>query len=216
MEIDEVNNDYTICSMIDKSSQYFRGLRVVPSLEGSHVIKLDECYQSSNKMLISGFIRMQTGNHCPALIVDLISNFPIFEVFKFGGYNMNERKNVDSFYIGTLNDGDPTQPIEWKLAPQYTMKHRMMLKFGYIQQGPFIVRFGGTIVNPDNTRTDIDSIFILDLGKDRGWIESTFKCPGKGTCNAVLDDCERVHLWFFDSKTHYCIQLCDVLPLSTY
>ena len=222
MEINEVNSDYTICSMIDKSSKYFRGLRVVPSLEGSHVIKLDECYQSSNKILISGFIRIQSGDHIrnqsgdhiQSDIVRLISNFAIFEVFKFGGCNMNERKHVDSFYIGTLKDGDPTQPIEWKLAPQYTMKHRMV-EFGYIQHGPVIVTFGGTIVNPDNTRTAIDSIFILDLGKDRGWIESTFKCPGKGKCNATLDDCGRVHLWFFDRETHFCIQLCDVLPLSS-
>ena len=78
------NFDYTICSMIDKNARYFEESVIDPLLQnegGSDVIKLDECYQSANKMLISGFIRSQNGRDSPSVIVSLISNFAIFEVF---------------------------------------------------------------------------------------------------------------------------------------
>lgn len=70
--------------MIDKNARYFEESVIDPLLQnegGSDVIKLDECYQSANKMLISGFIRSQNGRDSPSVIVSLISNFAIFEVF---------------------------------------------------------------------------------------------------------------------------------------
>ena len=163
----KANSDYTICSMIDQTSRKFRGPHLAPSLQnggGSQAIKLDECYQSSNKMLISGFIRKQTGDQSPAVIVELISKFATFELFKFGGYSTNEDKYVDSFYIGTLKDQDPSKPIQWKLAPQYTLRSDMPFwGIAYIQHGPFIVTFGGILVHPDDpgTYTDADSIYHI-------------------------------------------------------
>ena len=219
---EKANSDYMICSMIDQTSRKFRGPHLAPSLQnggGSQVIKLDECYQSSNKMLILGFIRKQTGDQSPAVIVELISKFAHFELLKFGGYSTNEEKYVDSFYIGTLKDQDPTKPVEWKLAPQYTLKSDMPFwGFGYIQHGPFIVTFGGVLVDPEDpgNYTDADSISILDLRKNCGWIQSPIKCPEKGICTSVTDDCGRVHLWYADSETHHCIQLCEVLPLPMW
>ena len=218
-----VTTDYTIHSLIDKSTQSFQGSHLAPSVQlghGSQVIKIDECYQSSNKMLISGFIRNQSGNHSPAVIIDIISHFAKFEVFKFGGYSY-KNKCFPSFYIGTLRDANPAKPIEWRLAPQYELKLPIR-EFGYIQHGPFIVTFGGTVVNEDGVLngkkfTPSDSIFILELRKNCGWIKSPLKCPQKGVCFAALDNNDRVHLWIVDREpeNHYCIQLCDIFALST-
>ena len=220
----KVTTDYTIYSMIDKSIQNFKNSHLAPSVQlghGSQVIKIDECYQSSNKMLISGFIRNQTGNHSPAVIIDLISHFATFELFKFGGFSYKENKCFPFFYIGTLKDANPAKPIEWTLAPQYELKLRIR-DFGYIQHGPFIVTFGGTVVNEDgivNGRkfTSSDDIFILDLRKNCGWIKSPIKCMQKGVCYAALDNNDRVHVWFVDREpeTHYCIRLSDLFALST-
>ena len=174
------NSDYTICSLIDKTSQTFKGPHLTPLLlqceGGSDVIKIDECYQSSNKMLISGFIRNRSQSHFPTDIGHLISNFAIFEVFKFGGYNEKEAKLVDSFYIGTLKDGDPTEPLQWTLAPQYTLKDEMALwGFGYIRHSSFILTFGG-VIEHNVGGVNSDNIYILDLRKNCGWIYSCDFC----------------------------------------
>ena len=88
-------------------------------------------------MLISGFSRIQNGEPIPLAIIGLISKFGVFELFTF------DEGLTDSFWIGTLEDGNPAKPIQWNLAPEYTLKYPMS-EFGYIQHGPFIVTFGGT------------------------------------------------------------------------
>ena len=90
--------------------------------------------------------------------------------------------------------------------------------FGCIQHGPFIVTFGGVIRH--NGGVISDDIYILDLRKNCGWIQSPMKCPRKGDCTAAVDDCGSVHLWHSDSdpdsETHHCIQLSTILPSSMW
>ena len=200
------------------------------------ILKSDS-YKSSDKMLISGFARTQTGRNIPSVIVDLVSKFSIFELFQFGGLigpfsdGPTMRAN-DSFYVGFLeNDGNAsgTERIHWKLALEYELKYPLS-DFGYIQYGPFIVTFGGVSDERfrDGANRHTDGIYILDLRKNCGWIESPIKCPKKIQFHAVLDEDRRVHLlsrygsserrWgFFRSKElweheHYCIDLTDLVP----
>ena len=155
------------------------------------------------------------------MIVDIVSKFCEFELFKFGGYDLNGFERFDSFYIGTLQDGDPAKPIEWKLVPQYTLKDPMA-DFGYIQYGPFIVTFGGRTVGPRaSSRAPkvfgyerLDEIYILDLRDNKGWIESAIKCPMKAVYHAVLDYVQRVHLFPLDEHQQFCIDLKDLIPYS--
>ena len=155
------------------------------------------------------------------MIVDIVSKFCQFELFKFGGYDSSVFKRADSFYIGTLQDGDPAKPIEWVLAPQYTLKQPMNA-FGYIQHGPFIVTFGGhgEMLNARSRHVidygKLDKIYILDLRDNRGWTESPIKCPMKTEYHAVLDDLQRVHLFPLNYRLQFCIDLQDLIPSSEH
>ena len=205
--------DYTICSIKDNTSRnlqdYFSS-EPKAKLNDVHVLKSNDCYRSSSKTLVSGFTHKRCGKHIPAVIVDIISKFCQFELFKFGGYDSIEQRVMDSFYIGTLKNGNPAEPIEWTLKPQYTLKHQLYA-FGYIQHDSFIVTFGGYHID---TNAVTDDIYILDLHDNRGWIESSVKCPMKIGYDAVLDEAQRVHL-FPDSLEHklqFWIDLKDLLP----
>ena len=178
------------------------------------LIKPNDVFQSSNKKLIVGFARGQTAIPIPKVIAEIISEYSTFEMFKFGGSSAATLQLVDSFYIGTLKDGDPVKPIEWRSAPQYKLKHPMT-RFGYIQYGSFIVTFGGMI--KDGKSKLSNSIYVLNLHGNCGWIESPMKVPKNrildGIVNqgywlrAVLDESKRVHL-----NGLYSIDLMDILP----
>ena len=114
-------------------SQPYRTL--LPTAMRCPAIRTNDLCQSSNKMLISGFSRIQNDKPIPVAIIGLLSKFCIFELFSF------TIGLTDSFYIGKLENGDPIKPIQWTLAPEYTLKYPMS-GFGYIQHGPFIVTFG--------------------------------------------------------------------------
>ena len=208
-----VNHNKTRCSY-DETNDTNRQLFTAKA-----VVKPNDEHKASNKMLISGFIREHSGKHVPSVIVDIISRFGIFEVFKFGGHQSQSAGSLpphmislDSFYIGTLENGDASQPIQWTLAPEYTLKYPLHY-FAHVQYGPFILTFGGFASNAFWT----DDIYILDLRKKSGWIQSPIKCVGKNCYNAVLVDAERVHL--FDRSpqaTHYWIDLKEIIPESMY
>ena len=183
------------------------------------LIKPNDVYQSSNKTLIVGFARNETSICIPEVIAEIISEYSTFELFRFGGRSAATQfmSFDDSFYIGTLKDEDPTQPIKWKLAPQYKLKHPM-IRFGCIQYGCFIVTFGG-LIQDGRFKLFTDSIYILNLHGNCGWIESPIKLPKnqrlakivyKGYwLRAVLDESKRVHL-----NGMYSIDLMDILPLE--
>ena len=198
------------------------------------IIKSSDSYKSSNKMLISGFARKQTERDIPSVIADLVTKFSIFELFQFGGLICEDRKvrASDRFYVGSLeNDGiaNGAERIQWKLAFEYELKYPMS-DFGYIQYGPFIVTFGGSSDERfrDGANRNADDIFILDLRKNCGWIESPVKCPRKAQFHVVMDQNQRVHLfsrygstgfqrkWFRNKAVweyeHYCIHLTDIMP----
>ena len=201
---------YIIYSTINHTVTTFKGHCCIEShfkrtVSGTTIIKMNDCYQSSNKMLISGFARKQNDEPIPSEIIDLISKFCVFELFKFGGCNLG-----DFFYIGTLQNGDGAKPIEWNRALEYTLKHPVY-DCGHIQHGPFIVTFGGA-TKPGG----IDDIYILDLRKNCGWIKSPIKCPKKGRYLAALDERQRVHLLAVWEDKHYCIELSHIIPSSMY
>ena len=113
----------TICSVKERTLRSFRGSghrKLDVSRWYSPVVKTNDCYQSSNKMLISGFVRTQCENHMSSDIVDLIFMFGKFEIFKFGGVNVGQSpwRSLDSFYIGTLKNGNPAEPVSWRFAPE--------------------------------------------------------------------------------------------------
>ena len=234
-------DEYTIYSIKDNISR-----STFPEHRPQHyavlvpVMKTNGSYKSSSKMLISGFIRNQSKNHIPPVLCDIISKFCRFELIKFGGARqpvdrLHRRREsweeLDSFYIGTLKDDDAAKPIEWELAPEYTLKYPLS-QFGYVQHGAFLVIFGGETDKFENkgasfrTRYFFRDIFVLDLSKKSGWIQSPVKCPSKGIFHAVLDQDLRVHLMTqrtrFDKVTqkykqeHYCMKLKDIIPQSMY
>ena len=228
---------YLIYSVTDRTVNTFE--EPLPFTTGqAPIIKANDSYKSSNKMLISGFARKQNGGNIPSVIVDLVSKFSIFELFQFGGfkYRIAGKSRLcanDSFYVGSLQNIGGTngaQRIQWALAPEYKMKYPLTA-FGHIQYGPFIVTFGG--VSDDRFREgtvifNTDHIYILDLRKKYGWTQCPVKCPKKAYFHAVLDEDQRVHLWGrygcsklqparFRSKAvweheHYCINLMDIIP----
>ena len=123
-------------------------------------------------------------------------------------------------YIGTWKDEDPSQPIEWMWMFSYNFPGPRC-EFGHIQHGPFIVIFGGKrpfcdeLIFTSPEESDLfDDIYILDLRKKSGWIQSPIKCPWKGTYDAVLDELSRnnVHLWKDEGSQHFCIKLTDLFP----
>ena len=135
--------DYIIYSMIDKTTRKIEvGVTGKPLI--STIIKSSD-FNQSNKILISGFARKGSPRHIPVEIVSIIIQFYHHKkLFKFGGRRRRPEQFIDSFYIGTLNKGDPAEPIEWKLTPQYTLPHPMK-GFGCIHHEHFIVIFGGRI-----------------------------------------------------------------------
>ena len=199
---------YTIYSMADNTERTIE-VQTAESLnlfQPAIIKSCDTFCDSPIGTLIFGFARKQIGTSTvPPVIGDLISNFCILEIFKFGGWNMDEKCNSDAFYIGALQNGNPAEPIQWRLAPQYRLKHPM-LGFGYIRYDSFIVTFGGSMTSYGCEKRS-DSIFILDLCEDRGWIESPIKCPMESGYRAVLDASRRVHL-----NEEYWIDLKDILP----
>lgn len=209
-----------ICSLTEKTIQKFKDQQRItlqpPTFSGS-VVKTSDCYQSSDPRLICGFARNQTGLHIPTVIQCLISEFATFEIYKFGGLCFFR----DSFCIGTLKKGDPAEPIEWKAVPPFRLERARDLNwFGCIHYGSFIVIFGGGI--QCNSQ---DVIYILDLHKNTGWIESTIKCPRKTCYHAVLDDKLNVHLFDLSPlsptihplyNAHQCIKLADIIPSACF
>ena len=232
---------YCICSMIDQTSRKCNGLEQSLRFNKVAVIKT----QSSSKMLISGFIRKQNrfqngGDihlQISAVIINIISRYSTFELFKFGGFDEHETVCTDSFYIGTLVKEEPSEPIHWELAPQYTLKYPM-IDFGYVQSGPWIITFGGKFKREESSDEEnasdneeswkasnleeweflcdhLDEIFVLDLRENSGWVESAIKCPEKSGYHAVLDDAQRVHLFARENKANkqYCIELEHLISL---
>ena len=213
--------DYTVCSLTDKSCRIFQDHYIAEpeqELYDVSVMKTSDCYQSTNKLLISGFSRNQNGEHIPSVIADLIFKFYNFELFKFGGLDLRDGQCVDSFYVGTLKDGDSSKPIQWELAPEFRLKHPLRA-FGYIQHGPLIVTFGGvTNFNSQagmgrRTGVHIDDIYILDLRNGSGWVQSSIKCPQKADYHAVLDKEQRIHLHerTYGRQNHYCMDVEKII-----
>ena len=214
----KVNGNYTILSMIDKTSTnyegHFLGRGRLFERPGA-VIKGLGSYESSNKLLIFGFIRNETKMHIPLVIVGLLSQFCVFELFQFGGMDFVSR-STDSFHIGTLKNGDPAAPLRWTVAPQYKLK-QTVYGFGHIQYKQFIVIFGGS--GSDDLQClnwqwpRFDDIYILDLSKQCGWVWSPIKCPSKMKCSAVLDANLMVHLQSHDELNgHWMRDLHDIIP----
>lgn len=175
------------------------------------ILQTNGLYESSAKAIIIGFVRQQSAVHIPAEIIEIISGFVVIDhelLIKFGGWNLNLQEPVDSFYIGTLKDQNPKEPIRWSLAPQYTLKQPLK-GFGYIHYGPFIVMFGG-LMEDGNVCDDIQ---ILNLTTNCGWVQSSIKCPREGQYNAVLDDKQRIHLYgkWKCERSHFCLDVNIVL-----
>ena len=201
--------EYTIYSTKHKESEEFLvGAGTDPYPCDYALIKSNDCYQSSNKMLISGFSRNLIGSNIPSEMINLISEFSTFEVFRFGGIDANNNCfDSDAFCVGTLNQEDAAKPLNWTLVPEYTMSHAMR-DFGYVQYGSFVVTFGGMMGQSD--LIEFDEIYVLDLHKKSGWVQSPIKCPEEGTYEAVLDDNLTVHL--FGDYSHHCMELIKIVP----
>ena len=92
-----------------------------------------------------------------------------------------------------------------------------MYGFGYIQYGSFLLTFGGLIQELEFGEYVSDwtnSIYILDLRTNEGWIESSIKCPEKAQYNnTVLDDLQRVHL-FRSTRTEFW--LCQQILICVH
>ena len=226
------NGNYIIYSMTNRTSTHSEGHCL--DQQGWYqydvaVVKGIGSYESSNKVLISGFIRNQTKRQTPSVIVDVVSEFCAFELFKFGGIERESERDrktssnrqsrycrtTDSFHIGKLRDKNAAEPIQWTLAPHYKLK-RALYGFGHIQHDQFIVIFGGSEF--DSIRRiprglQIDNIYILDLTKKCGWVQSPIKCPRQMNCSAVLDANLKVHLKDYeDIDGHWTMDLNDIIP----
>ena len=117
------NGRYLVYSVADQTVRTFEE---PPRYTTGYVpiLKPNDSYKSSDKMLISGFARKQTGRDIPSVIVDLIGKSSIFELFKFGGskYTNGTRESKvcdnDPFYVGSLkrvegkNDAQPILTVE--------------------------------------------------------------------------------------------------------
>ena len=222
------NGNYTIYSMTNKTSTHSEGHCL--DQQGWYqydvaVVKGIGSYESSNKELISGFIRNKSKMHVPLVIGDLLSQFCAFEMFKFGGIERDRKtssnrqlrhcRTTDSFHIGKLRDKHAAEPIQWTLAPHYKLK-RALYGFGHIQHEQFIVIFGGSEFDsirgkPRGPRCD--DIYILDLTKKCGWVQSPIRCPRQMQCSAVLDANLMVHLKDYeDADGHWKMDLNDIIP----
>ena len=181
------NGPYYIYSMIEQKMHAVTDCKCPPAPDQywvpDEVIKMDDSYKSSSKMLISGFVRKRSGGQIPLVIVGLISEFYVFEFLKI---------NTDCCYIGTTK-GNDKEPIQWTVAPEFTLKSPLA-NFGHVQYGSYIVTFGGAFMDPRGAIWT-DFIYILDLRKNDGWVLSSVTCPNMGQVYlAVLDDAQRVHL----------------------
>ena len=205
----EWNGDYSIYSIPDKTTRFVEvGVEQKQSIPAV-IIKSNVLNQASSRILISGFARTRCPKSIPVVIVGVILKFHQFELFKFGGHGKRD-KYVDSFYIGTMKNGDPSEPIEWRLAPQYRLKHPMA-GFGCIQYRSLIITFGGYIQDSKGQHVT-HNIYILDLRQNDGWIQSLVKCPKEvrgyyRVSAVVLDHAQRVHL-----NGRYCTNLKQILP----
>ena len=218
---------YVICSLKDRTVRKLEGQyhAEYSHLGASPIIKPDDSYKSSFKILIGGYARRQIRQQVPSEMVDLISSFVFtYDLFKFGGIDYKQKGPTDRFYCGMLRNGNPSQPIKWTLRPQYKMM-KPLAYFGHIQHGPFIVIFGGyntdlCKMKPWNVRNCTDGIYILDLRGNGGWIKSPIKCPIKMRCTAVLDANQKVHLMNIDHLHvdhlyhHFVIELKDIISNS--
>ena len=132
------------------------------------------------------------------------------EFYQFGGINADEFSFIDTFYVGKLDNGDPTKPIIWT-ENRYFRLLRGIARFGVIQYGPYIVIFGGEWTKGMNPNTaDID---VLDTRSRADWTRSPIKCPEENEYTAVLDDQLNVHLFTNDGDNkHYSISLKAFIP----
>ena len=208
------NGPYSIYSMIDRKMYTLNDhecpLTSDQSWVPDEVIKMDDSYKSSSKMLIHSFIRRQSPIEIPSVITELISKFYVFEFLKFGS---------DSFYIGTSKTEHGAKPIQWIVAPEFSLKQPVCL-FGRVQYRSFIVVFGGALMNCGNFADGFsDHIYILDLRKNGGWVQSSTRCPAKHAYRAVLVDDQNVHLLGKSQiplRLRYCLNLKNIIPQSMF
>ena len=106
----------------------------------------------------------------------------------------------------------------WTKIKSCTLK-QPMVDCGYLIYDRFLITFGGKVYHG----VTIDNIYILDLRElQRGWMESSTKCPEKNEYRAILTSQNIVHLMNARSRdgpcdrnvVHCSTHLSSILPLT--
>ena len=135
----------------------------------------------------------------PMSLVAVIQG-PGAKFYKFGGYDWSNKRAVDSFFTGTLKDGDASKPIQWTKTPKWTLNEPIQ-GLGHVRYGRYIVIFGG------HSSDHVDTVSMLDLHGDSGWKPAALKCPISSSYTATVDGDDNIHLftWGHDEKKHISI-----------
>ena len=135
------------------------------------------------------------------------------KILRFGGFG--GWSNVDTFMISSeIKEDDDENGLEWDIKEEFKCK-QPVTKCGPIVYGKYLILFGG------DADVYIDTIYLLDLEGDVGWIElKHLKCPIPSAYLAVLTDDNFVHLfteinewpeWQESERGHYSIPISTVL-----
>ena len=119
---------------------------------------------------------------------------PENKFYKFGGVR-SDHCATSSFLVGSLQNGNAAEPIQWEPKSNSLRLPKSLFSFGYVQHGPFIVILGGK----EKSRVSYH-VSILDLRGDPVWRTSTVAVPWETTYAATIDDDENIHLF---SHGHY-------------
>ena len=138
-------------------------------------------------------------------------------IIKFGGFKQSTDNYMSEILMSSGIKDDYNQSIKWIVQPQWAFKHTLY-GCGCMIFKHWIITFGGKIY--DDINECIDTIYLLDLNKDIGWIKlKHIKCPLKSRYLAVLTHDFHVHLFssinkwpnFQDSiVVHYSIHISDI------
>lgn len=205
------NSEYAVFSVSDNEVTTFLEHKSSPLRLNGSISKQMECtvYNDRTMLCIYGFSRTHSVNNVPDDILSLIFEYYNVVYCTFGGFISETNSFLDSFYIGSINPDNAREPILWNAEAQYTLP-KPLEGCGHVHYGPFLIICGGQTTDFQAT----DDIFVLDLRKQDGWMQSSLKCPKKSAFTAVLEQLN-VHLFTYnpdEESTHTSINMNQIIP----
>ena len=139
------------------------------------------------------------------------------KIIKWSGFSYVKNVVINTLWISSeiKDEEDEDFDIKWEIKPEFEMKTTLN-KCGYILYRNYLITFGGDA----DCAEFIDTVYILDLEDDVGWIElKHIKCPIKGRYLAIMDDNKVIHLfnevtkwpdWRKGERGHYSIPVATI------